>query len=595
MDCAGLWRAHHPHYERGSAQILLFGKAVGKNKKHPLGKEKGEKKQKKKSMLKQELKKILRQHIQELVPQFPPLEIKVEEPPEGMESDLSSNAAFLLVPHLGKPPPQIAQILAERISREPVLRNVEATKKGFLNFTFADSYLTKNLLFICAQKKLLGKKEENSSKQILLEFVSANPTGPLHIGHGRGAALGDSLARIYRQLGYSVVREYYVNDIGVQMEMLAESVKARTLQLQGEKNVSFPEAGYQGNYIHEIAKEMMEQNRQDFEHYPKEKILQQIKEDLEKFRVQFDQWFFESDLHRQGKVDAVIQLLESKKCVTEKDGALWFVGKEPATSQETKLDKERVLKKSDGKWTYFASDIAYHKNKLERKFHSYINIWGSDHHGYVPRIKAALTALGEDVRRLQILLYQLVSLKRSGKRIAMSTRSGTFVTLREIVEEVGVDACRFFYSMRNPNAQFEFDLDLAKKKSQENPVYYVQYAHARICSIYREAEKRGLTVSPENEKVSLSLLKLPEERSLIKKLCFFPDLLESSVELSSPHLIPDYLIDCARNFHKFYEQHRVLDAERELCAARLVLLSATRIVLRTGLSLLGVSAPEKMN
>ena len=518
------------------------------------------------------------------------------KPPKGIEADYSSNVAILLSPFLKRSPFETADFLAGPIRKKDagkVIDKIGTSPNGFLNFVLSDDFLKKTLDEIRVRKESFGKKSRPESGKILVEFVSANPTGPLHIGHGRGAALGDSLARIYRQSGYPVETEYYVNDVGVQMNILADSVRVRFLGLQG-KEAAFPENGYQGQYIERIAKSMNEKGESDFDRFPRETILDWIRKDLEEFRVAFDHWFGESSLYKEKKVEGALKILQAKQSLVEKEGALWFKGPGP-DSEEKERDKERVLRKSDGKYTYFASDIAYHKDKFERGFEKCIDIWGHDHHGYVARVESALSALGIPKDALKILLYQLVSLKRGGKRVAMSTRSGEFVTLKEILDEVGPDACRFFFAMRNPNSQLLFDVDLAKKQSNENPVFYVQYVHARISSIFKEAEKRGIKIESAGAgNVWNGIPFEKEERNLARKLVFFEDVLESSLQFSSPHLVAGYLIELSTDFHRFYDTCRVLDAEPALRAARLGLLSAVQIIVRLGLSLLGVSAPEKM-
>ncbi len=515
----------------------------------------------------------------------------VDEPGSGISADISSNIALALAKKLGLPPRKIAQTLIDKLSasKPGFVKTVQAAENGFLNFVLEDSYLRTVVTQVCNKNETLSPENLKTQKKVLIEFVSANPTGPLHIGHGRGAALGDSLARIYRQCRQEVQTEYYVNDVGNQMLILAQSVQIRTREIKGE-SITFPENGYQGPYIKDIAAEMLDKNRDDFSVYPREYILNMIQKDLGDFGVSFDNIFSESELFKQNKVDQALASLREKGYLKEKDGALWF-SMESATDEE--LDKDRVLKKSDGRYTYFASDIAYHKDKFERGFDLAIDIWGHDHHGYVPRVEASLAALGLPKEKLKILLYQLVSLKRGGQKVVMSTRSGQFITLKEVVDEVGRDACRFFFALRSPNSQLEFDVDLAKKQSNENPVYYVQYVHARICSIFREAEKRGMQYSsPDLGACSRPLDKA--ERDLILKLGFFPDVLEGCLNISSPHLLATYLMEVATRFHKFYDACRVLDEAPEIRDERLKILESTKIVVKLGLSLLGVSAPEKM-
>jgi len=550
-------------------------------------------------MIKFELKQSIRKVIEKLYPEVSDFDFSVDEPPSNVVGDLACNVPLVLSKKLGSSPVKIAEEIAGNGIKFEGIQKIEVSKNGFLNFYLDESILKNKISQIAKEgEKALSIKDISVPCPVLIEFVSANPTGPLHVGHGRGAALGDSMARIYKQCGIPVKKEYYVNDMGVQMEVLARSVEARALQLQGQ-DVPFPENGYHGEYIQKLAQEMIQEKREDYRAYPKAAILKWIAKDLQDFGVSFDSWFEESALHKENKVEEALESLKSKNSLKLKEGALWFVspGSEEGEAKENPekgLDQDRVLKKSDGRYTYFASDVAYHRNKFERGFNQCIDIWGHDHHGYVPRLESALQVLDLPKSFLKILLYQLVSLKRDGKRISMSTRSGTFVTLKEVLDEVGPDACRFFFAMRSPNSQLDFDLDLAKKKSNENPVFYVQYVHARIASIFREALERKINVPSGSEGISKDVTLEPEEKELMKKLIFFPDLMRVSLEIASPHLIATYLIDCSTRFHRFYDKHRVLDAPEEIRQFRFTLLKATQNVVRLGLSLLGVSAPEKM-
>ncbi|OGR84947.1 MAG: arginine--tRNA ligase [Elusimicrobia bacterium RIFCSPLOWO2_01_FULL_54_10] len=544
-------------------------------------------------MIRSRITQIIKKALSKQYPEAAAASFSVDEPGTGIAADVSTNTALALTKKLGVPPAKIADELIRSLSQgteKGMFTGLETARGGFVNFVLHDNYLRDITTEICLKGQSLGPEAPVAPAKVMIEFVSANPTGPLHIGHGRGASLGDSLARIYRQCGYPVQTEYYVNDVGVQMQILAQSTELRSRELEGE-SVNFPENGYQGAYVSDIAKEMAAAGRNDFDKYPREYILNWIRKDLEDFGVPFDAWFSESELFKRGKVEEVLSALRAKGLLKEKDGALWFISQ--AAEEDAELDKDRVLKKSDGRYTYFASDIAYHKDKFDRGFGLAIDIWGHDHHGYVPRVEASISALGIPKEKLKILLYQLVSLKRDGKKVVMSTRSGQFVTLKEVVDEVGRDAARFFFALRSPNSQLEFDVDLAKKQSNENPVYYVQYVHARICSIFREAEKRGIKYSdPELSKNTRPLEKA--ERDLVLKMGFFTDVLEGCLQISSPHLLAVYLMDLATRFHKFYDACRVLDAEPAVIQERLKILQATRSVVKLGLSLLGVSAPEKM-
>jgi arginyl-tRNA synthetase len=428
--------------------------------------------------------------------------------------------------------------------------------------------------------------------------VSANPTGPLHIGHGRGAAVGDALSKILKKAGWCVTKEYYINDTGVQMELLGRSAYLRYLQLLG-KDVPFIENGYQGNYIWDIARKVIEKQGDHFIYlseeeaipfftqFTAEQILQGIKNDLCDFGIEFDHWFSENSLYEGREVERTITLLKEKELVYEKDGALW------QKAAQLEDEKDRVVLRSTGQPTYFASDIAYHINKFERGFNLIIDIWGADHHGYVPRVKGVMKGLGYPEESLQIVLYQLVSLIRNGQPVSMSTRAGEFSSLAELLQDVGKDAGRFFFLMRRADSQLEFDLDLAKKKSSDNPVYYVQYAHARICSVFQQAQLKGIKLPPDKQ-IDLSPLELPEEILLAKKLTYFPDLIEECAVSLEPHRITFYLQDLASIFHSYYNKHRIISADEKLTKARMVLVRAIQVVLVTSLSLIGVSAPDKM-
>lgn len=540
--------------------------------------------------MKAEIKSVVRDALIRAYPEAAGVEFDVDEPSTGIEADVCSNAAFPLSKQLKQPPARIAESLAAQIS-DPRISKLEVAKNGFLNIFLSDAFLRKSASRMASEGERYFQKPERADAPVLIEFVSANPTGPLHIGHGRGAALGDSLARIYRQCGYPVKTEYYVNDIGLQMQILANSVEARHRQLS-DPSAPFPEDAYKGDYVKEIAARMRDQKLSNFSEFPRQFILDWIRKDLEDFGVKFDAWFSEASLHKSGELDRVLEELKGKGALREKDGALWFVpaGEKADAEKQEEWEKDRVIRRSDGRYTYFASDIAYHRQKFGRGFRKAIDIWGHDHHGYVPRVESSLAALGLPKDFLTILLYQLVSLKRGGKRVAMSTRSGEFVTLREILDEVGRDACRFFFAMRSPSSQLDFDVDLAKKQSNENPVYYVQYVHARICSIFREAEKRGIALDAAAGDGALE----KEEKDLIKKLLAFSDVLDAALKISSPHVVATHLIDTATAFHRFYDKHRILDAEPGARSARIELLKAARAAVSMGLSLLGVSAPERM-
>jgi arginyl-tRNA synthetase len=549
-----------------------------------------------KNVIRQKLNEVLASWKQERGIETIPF-FTVEEPPKNIGADLACNIAMVLAKQLKTNPRKLAEELVPVIKNglADYISNVEIAGAGFLNLMLSDKLLHNHLREIIEQKDSFGRLTTGAGKKVMVEFVSANPTGPLHIGHGRGAAIGDSLARVLSHLGYNVSREYYLNDVGNQMEMLGRSLEARYRQLLGE-DVPFPEDGYKGDYIKDIAVTLRNEEgtkpTTSFKDFAVREIMKSIDSDLKAFDISFDVWFSEGTIARDrnanGKteVDEVCVWLKEKGAAYEQDGALWF-----ATTRFGD-DKDRVLRRSDGRYTYLASDIAYHKNKLSRGFDKLIDLWGADHHGYVARMKAAIQSLGAAPEALTIILYQLVSLLRAGQPVAMSTRSGEFVTLKEVIDEVGKDACRFFFLLRAPDSPLDFDLELAKKQSSDNPVFYVQYVRARCCSIFREAQSRGYTANAAT--ADLSLLTTKEERDLIKKLISFPDTLELCANQMTPHHITAYLMETADQYHRFYEHCRVLGDDKELSTARLALVEAVASVIANGLGLLGVSAPDRM-
>ncbi|MGM0441333.1 MAG: arginine--tRNA ligase [Elusimicrobiota bacterium] len=492
--------------------------------------------------------------------------VKLSTPPENFSGDLSTNAAMVA----GMDPKKIA----EKLEEFPGIKETKIAGPGFVNITLTLECLKDELKEILSDPKGYGKVKND--EKILIEMVSSNPTGPLHIGHGRGAALGDALGRILERLGYKVYREYYVNNTGRQMELLGESV------LNTIRGKEVPEDGYQGDYIKEVAGQL--ENCTDVRECAVKAagiILKKHMNILEDFRVSYDNISYEKDLVNDGSVKSVIQNLEEKNVVYKKEEALWF--------NTTKFgdDRDRVLKKKDGKYTYFATDCAYHKNKADR-VQNLINVWGADHHGYVDRLKAFWQVSGLDKEHnIDILLYQLVNLKRGGEKVSMSTRAGEFVTLKEVIEEVGVDAARFFLLMRSYDSPLEFDLQLAKEESKKNPVYYIQYSHTRICSIFRKA---GIDIEEVDSSKVDNLGE--EEREIIKSISHFPYILKKSGSLKAPHLLIEYLRSLATKFHKYYDTVRVLGSSKE--ASRLALLKALKIIIAEGLDLLGVDSPEEM-
>jgi arginyl-tRNA synthetase len=548
-------------------------------------------------MIKRVISSKVKEVLESLYPEHKDTFFEVEIPKNEAFGDYSTNVALVLKGKVGKPPREIAQSFSEMLNQEENFSKVEVAGPGFINFWIAEDFYRKNLKDLLEKGDDFFKLDLGRGQKVLVEFVSANPTGPLHIGHGRGAAYGDSIARILSQTGFSVVREYYINDQGTQMQTLGKSVYLRAKELVGEK-IEFPEDGYQGAYIYDIAKLALER-------YPNllslpedeaialcrdlavEVILEDIRMDLENFRVRFDSWYSERSLFERGVVARVLRLLEEKGLIYEKDSALWFRAKDFGD------EKDRVLRKSTGDYTYFASDIAYHYEKFfERGFDLCVNLWGADHHGYVPRLKAAMKALGVPEEKLRVILIQMVNLLEGTELKSMSTRRGEFVELKELISEVGTDAVRFIFLSRSSDSPLDFDVELTKKQSQENPVYYVQYAHARICSVFAKAEEKG--IKPNFLEANLALLQEKEELKLLKLIDSFDDVLESSALQLAPYKITYYLMDLASAFHDYYTKYRIIQDDTELMQARLALCEGVRKVLRQGLDLLGVSAPEKM-
>lgn len=522
--------------------------------------------------------------------------IHFEIPKEKKFGDLTTNIAHLLAPLVKLPPRKVAEIILDNAANWPEdLEKVEIAGSGFLNLFFKIHFWQAQLQQIQEHIQEFLSPSSGQGKLVNIEFVSANPTGPLHVGHGRCAVVGDTLARMLEKVGSQVNREYYINDAGRQMEILGKSVLIRYYQALG-KDVPFLEDGYQGEYIRDIAASIIQEKGDFYLSLPESEIvpvftkiaadtiLEDIKKDLSTSRVYFSQWFSERSLYDSKAVEETIETLKKEGWIYEQEGALWM--KTTLVGDE----KDRVVVRSTGEPTYYASDIAYHKNKFERGYHHLIDIWGADHHGYIKRIQAVVRALNQSQENLSILLVQLVRLLRGKVPVQMSTRKATFTTLTEVVEEVGVDAARFFFLLRRYDTHLDFDLDLAKEQSSENPVYYTQYAHARICSIFRELEKKEQTLPPPN----LALLDRTEELLLIQKVSLYHDLLIEAAEALEPHRITFYLIDLATIFHKYYNQYRVISDDLALSSARLCLASVVRDVLADGLQVLGISTPEKM-
>lgn len=518
------------------------------------------------------------------------LDIQLEPPKKPEYGNLATNIAFLIAKKTNISPYQIAQIIIESMEKtEELMSRVEIAGGGFINFWISKGRLYRALKEIEDEDDAYGSSNIGHGKKVLIDFVSANPTGPLHVGHGRGAAYGDILGNILTFCGYEVNKEYYINDVGTQMKTLGESLKARYLQLSGQ-DVQLPENGYHGEYLVKIATTLQNQGKQtediDFTEFAKDEILKDIRKTLIDFGVKYDSWVSESKLYELKQVEKVIKSLKQLGFIYESEGALWL--KTTSFGDE----KDRVLIRQDGNPTYFAADIAYHKNKYERGYNLLIDAWGTDHHGYIKRIEAAMNALGYPNDKLVVLLYQLVSLVRDKQPVSMSTRAGEFITLSELIKEVGKDVARFFFIMRKANSHLEFDLNLAKQSSNENPVYYIQYVHARACSILSKAKEEGLI--PSSYHAQLNLLKLYEEATLIFKLASLPTEIISCAKFYEPHGLTSYLIELAGIFHNYYQHHRVISDNKELSRARLVLVNATRIVIRNALTVLGLQAPERM-
>lgn len=545
----------------------------------------------------EQLKSVLRQVLSQATASagstLPESACGWETPRDASFGDLSNSSPFKLASILRQPPAKVAEELAkalmERIRQDGLAQWVDRVeaKAGFLNVFLSQEALTEVLQEVLQQGEAFGRKKQQPAPKVNVEFVSANPTGPLSVAHGRQAAVGDVLVRLLRSQGYDVTAEYYLNDEGRQIEMLGRSLRARYLQALG-KEEPFPEDGYHGHYLVESAKALEEKHGDKLAGEPLERFmaiameeqLELIKRDLEYFGLVFDAWSSQQWIRTSGKIDAALKTLKERGSLYDSEEALWFA------STQFGDDKDRVVRKRDGELTYLAPDIAYHQWKFQRGFDQLINLWGPDHHGYIARIKAAVSALGLPPEKLSIRIVQLVTLTRAGKPVPMSKRQGEFVTFREILEEVGVDATRFFYVMRTMESHLDFDLELAKSQSQENPVYYVQYAHARICSILAKAE----TSAAGNPK----LLSEPEERLLIRTLFQYPVVLRLCANALEPQGITVYLRKLAESFHVFYTKHRVITEDASLSAARLGLIRATQQVLANGLGILGVRAPQRM-
>jgi arginyl-tRNA synthetase len=583
--------------------------------------------------LKQIINDLIAQALQALqqtsrIPADLNINIQVTPAKDASQGDFASNIALTLAKPAGMAPRALAEAIVEQLPAEASVARVEVAGPGFINFFVTSATSHAVLPRIREQGERFGASEIGQGQKIQVEFVSANPTGPLHVGHGRGAALGATIANLLAFVGFEVQKEYYVNDAGRQMHILGTSVWLRYLELCGE-TVVFPSNGYQGDYIWDIAATLHRENGDRFRQSAelvfaavtadapagdKEKhiddlianaqqllgvddyytvfnlatttLVDVIRVDLKAFGVFFDRWFSERSLSDEGLIEQAITRLEDNGHLYREGGALWF------RSTTFGDEKDRVVKRDNGQTTYFASDIAYHMNKFDRGFGKVINIWGADHHGYIARVKASLAALGYQPEDLEIELVQFANLFENGEKVSMSTRSGEFVTLRQLREDVGLDAARFFYVMRKAEQHMDFDLDLAREQSSDNPVYYLQYAHARICSVQRQCAEKGIVPALEN--VQLARLDNAHEQALIKQLSLFPERVEVAAIRREPHQVVNYLRDLANLFHSWYNAHQFIVDDSELRDARITLALATGQVLRNGLGLMGVSAPDKM-
>lgn len=540
--------------------------------------------------------------------------VTLDAPKRPEWGDLATTVAMALAASEKRAPHDIAQIIVDNLpSRDQLFERIEIVRPGFLNLTLKPAIWLEVLREIERKGAAYGTSAVGTGKRVLVEYVSANPTGPLHVGHGRGAAVGQALARLLKAVGYDVVSEYYINDAGRQMKLLGASVAARLRELSGQA-VNFPEDGYHGEYIREVAQRIQhshgaqlatlapsdaEQRCRDLAY---QALLQLIQEDLAALGIEFESWFSEASLLASGAVEQAFADLKQQDLIFENEGALWF------RSSKYGDEKDRVVRKQDGECTYLASDIAYHRDKLGRGYDLLIDVWGADHHGYIPRMQAVMQAYGHPKERLQVVLVQLVKLLRGGVEVKMSKRSGEFITMREVLDEVGADAAKFFFLMRDSRTHLDFDLELAKQRSSDNPVYYVQYAHARIASLWRVAAARGIAC-PKAAEADLDVLTDPDELALIRKLSAYPEILEASALAFEPHRLTYYLQQLAAQLHTFYNKHRILppaadqdsaetpvseEVSPSVTAARLVLMRAVQQVIKNGLGVLGISAPDQM-
>jgi len=581
-----------------------------------------------KDQLQDLLKKCIQDLINEgLINEMPP-KVRLDHTKDKSHGDYATNIALMLAKQAKTSPLELAKIIVNQLEDASFIKKTEIAGPGFINFFLSDASSTSIVSEIIELGEMYGKSEIGKGQSILLEYVSANPTGPLHVGHGRGAAYGATVSNLLRNIGFKVDNEYYVNDAGRQMDILTVSIFLRYLSLCGEQ-IRFPDNGYQGQYINDIAdsivvesgesfkqsadivfenickdgikggdkeshidelivraKDLLGDNFQTIFQVGIESILGGIKDDLADFGVRFEKWFSEQSLIDSGLSESCITRLKDSGHIYKKDGALWF------KTTNYGDEKDRVVVRDNGNHTYFASDIAYHLEKLERGYDKIINVWGADHHGYIPRVKASIGALGHKPDKLEILLVQFANLYRGGQKVQMSTRSGSFVTLEDLRKEVGNDAARFFYILRKSEQHMDFDLDLAKSKTNENPVFYIQYAHARICSVFRQANEKGFESNLED--ANLSLLTEEVEKNILRELSRYKSVIESAAIQYEPHQLAYYLRDLATQFHSYYNACTFILEDQDLTQARLSLIHAAKQILRNGLSILGVGAPESM-
>ncbi|MFH4875667.1 arginine--tRNA ligase [Staphylococcus cohnii] len=548
-----------------------------------------------KQTLVEEIKKSIQQAQLADMNEMP--EIKIEIPKDNKNGDYSTNIAMVLTKIAKRNPREIATAIVDNLDTTAAqVEKVDIAGPGFINFYLDSAYLTAIITEAINKGNQFGHKAEKNGENILLEYVSANPTGDLHIGHARNAAVGDTLANILEAAGYNVTREYYINDAGNQITNLARSIEARYFEALGDHSFEMPEGGYHGKDIINIGKDLAEKQPEIKDLDEEERIktfrqlgvdyeMQKLRKDLDDFNTHYDSWFSETTLYESGEIKQVLNKMTELGYTYEEDGATWL------RTTDFSDDKDRVLIKKDGNYTYFLPDIAYHFDKIERGNDILINLFGADHHGYIQRLKASMATFGVDSERLEIQIMQMVRLMQDGQEVKMSKRTGNAITLREIMDEVGVDAARYFLTMRSPDTHFDFDMELAKQESQDNPVYYAQYAHARICSILKQAKEKGVEPSTDAD---YSFITNGKAIELMKKIAEFESTIENAAAHRAPHRMTNYIQDLAAHFHKFYNDEKVLTDDLEKTKALIALIDAVRITLHNALNLVGVTAPESM-